>query len=154
LPETSSGIVPQSRVVQLAAVLAMLFGVATLVSGGRVLFGPAAARLAAGSYVPFVLWFNFLAGFAYIVVGAALLAKARWAAMAAVTIAAASLIVGIALGLHVLGGGAYELRTVVAMTVRTSFWVFVAAVGTRRPRRVEGLYSHTGVKSNASRAWK
>ena len=34
------------------------------------LFGDAVARGSAGNYVPFVLWFNFLAGFAYKIAGA------------------------------------------------------------------------------------
>jgi len=45
----------------LAGGIAIVFGVATLLSGGQVLFGNDAARAAAGAYVPFVLWFNFIA---------------------------------------------------------------------------------------------
>jgi hypothetical protein len=55
-----------------AAALAVGFGLLTIKEGGTVLFGPADARRAAGNYVPFVLWFNFLAGFAYVVAGVAL----------------------------------------------------------------------------------
>jgi hypothetical protein len=44
------------------AVMAVLFGLLTVFSGGRTLFGGEAARLAAGAIVPFVLWFNFVAG--------------------------------------------------------------------------------------------
>ena len=40
------------------AVVAVLFGLLTVLSGGRTLFGGEAARLAAGAIVPFVLWFN------------------------------------------------------------------------------------------------
>lgn len=46
------------------AMVAVLFGWLTVLSGGRTLFGGEAARLAAGAVVPFVLWFNFVAGFA------------------------------------------------------------------------------------------
>jgi len=48
------------------AVIAMAFGALTVFSGGRALFGDAQARAAVGNAVPFVLWFNFLAGFAYV----------------------------------------------------------------------------------------
>ena len=48
------------------AVVTVLFGLLTVLSGGRTLFGGEAARLAAGAIVPFVLWFNFVAGFAYV----------------------------------------------------------------------------------------
>ena len=53
------------------AVFAIIFGLVTLKAGGSTLFGGAAARAAAGHYVPFVLWFNSLAGFAYVLAGRA-----------------------------------------------------------------------------------
>ena len=46
----------------ISAVVAIVFGLATVISGGRALFGGADM----GAVVPFVLWFNFLAGFAYV----------------------------------------------------------------------------------------
>ena len=54
-----------SRWTLAVATLAGVFGVATVAKGTQVLFGSAVARVDAGHYVPFVLWFNFLAGFAY-----------------------------------------------------------------------------------------
>jgi hypothetical protein len=62
-----------------AGILAILFGVLTIASGGRALFGDEAARKAVGAAVPFVLWFNFGAGFAYVLAGIGLLMKRRWA---------------------------------------------------------------------------
>ena len=55
-----------------AALVALVFGALTVTSGGKVLFGSEATRAAAGAYVPFVLWFNFLAGFAYVAAGVGL----------------------------------------------------------------------------------
>ena len=52
-----------------AALIAVVFGVVTVFVGGKTLFGPPAERAAAGNIVPFVLWFNFIAGFAYIIAG-------------------------------------------------------------------------------------
>ena len=40
------------------ALIAVAFGLLTIREGGAVLFVDGAARAAAGSYVPFVLWFN------------------------------------------------------------------------------------------------
>jgi hydrogenase/urease accessory protein HupE len=49
-----------------AAILALIFGVMTIVSGGSVLFGGEAVRAQAGNVVQIVVWFNFMAGFAYV----------------------------------------------------------------------------------------
>lgn len=119
------------------AAVAIGFGVLTIKEGGAVLFGDAAARVAAGNYVPFVLWFNFLAGFVYVVCGAGLWAQRRWAAWLAVGIALATLLMFGAFGLHVYAGGAYEPRTVAAMSLRSLVWVGIATLAWRqllRPR--------------------
>ena len=106
-----------------AGILAILFGVLTIASGGRALFGDEAARKAVGAAVPFVLWFNFGAGFAYVLAGLAALLGGSWATWIARALAVATLVVFVAFGVHVLAGGAFELRTVIAMTLRSGFWV-------------------------------
>ena len=117
---------------RLAAAVAVVFGLMTLLEGGGVLFGGEAARLAAGSYVPFVLWFNFLAGFVYVIAGAGLWARRRWSALLALAIAACTAMVFAALGIHILLGGAFEARTVAAMTLRTAVWAAIFAHTSRR----------------------
>lgn len=116
----------------LISLLAIGFGLLTLWEGGVVLFVDGAARQAAGHYVPFVLWFNFLAGFAYVVAGVGLWMRRRWAMWLAIAIAAATALVFLAFGVHVILGGAWERRTVVAMTLRTLVWAGIAAVARRR----------------------
>ena len=116
--------------------VAISFGLLTIRAGGTVLFGSAAARSAAGHYVPFVLWFNFLAGFAYVIAGVGLWLERRWAAWLAVVVAAATALVFAAVGVHVLAGGAYELRTVVAMSLRTLVWTAIAVVALLARRRL------------------
>ena len=54
-----------SRLTKTAAIVAIVFGALTIISGGRALFG----GVDMGAVVPFVLWFNFLAGFAYVAAG-------------------------------------------------------------------------------------
>ena len=49
----------------LISAVAVVFGLLTIKSGGSVLFIDGVDRQAAGNYVPFVLWFNFIAGFFY-----------------------------------------------------------------------------------------
>lgn len=114
------------KAVKVAAAVALLFGVATVVSGGRVLLGPGTA--AAGDYVPFVVWFNFLAGFAYVAAGIGLWLRRRWAAPLALALALLTALVFAAFGAHILGGGAFEARTVAAMSLRTFVWVSIAAL--------------------------
>lgn len=117
-----------------AAVVAVAFGLLTIKEGGTVLFGGDAARAAVGNYVPFVLWFNFVAGFAYVAAGVGLWQRRRWASPLAAAIAVATLMVFVAFGIHVLAGGAYEARTVVAMTLRTVIWTVMAAYARRALR--------------------
>lgn len=120
---------------KVAGLVAVAFGVLTIKEGGAVLLGVEAARAAAGHYVPFVLWFNFLAGFAYVIAGAGLWRRQRWAVWLAAAIAAATLFVFGAFGLHVASGGAWAQRTPIAMTARSLVWIVIAAIGAWRLRR-------------------
>jgi len=123
---------------RIIGIVAMVFGLMTIVAGGRALFGDEAARAAAGAAVPFVLWFNFMAGFAYVVAGAGLLMRAPWGAWLSAMIAAATILVFLAFGLHVMIGGAYEMRTVAAMTLRSLVWIGIAIFAWRAVGRREG----------------
>ena len=119
-----------------ASILAVLFGLMTLKEGGTVLFGGEAARTAAGAYVPFVLWFNFLAGFAYVVAGLALWWRQGWAVGLALGIALATALVFAVFGVYVMNGGAFEVRTVAAMALRTTVWLVIGVLAWRlRPGR-------------------
>lgn len=117
--------------VRAAGVVGVLFGLLTIREGGAVLLGDETARLAAGHYVPFVLWFNFVAGFFYVIAGVGLALRQAWAVRLALAIAVATLIVFAAFGWHVATGGAYETRTLVAMTLRSCIWLALAAMGWR-----------------------
>ena len=114
-----------------ASVLAVLFGLVTVKEGAAVLFGTEAARTAAGAYVPWVLWFNFLAGFAYVAAGLGLWWRQGWAAGLALGIALVTALVFAAFGVHVLNGGAYETRTMAAMAPRTTVWLAIGALAWR-----------------------
>lgn len=116
------------------SLIAIGFGVLTIREGGAVLFVDGPGRVAAGNYVPFVLWFNFLAGFAYVIAGAGLWMRQRWAAWLAVAIALATALVFMAFGVHVYFGGAHEQRTAIAMSLRTLVWAVIAAFAWRSIR--------------------
>jgi len=117
------------------SLLALGFGMLTLKEGGTVLFGDEAARTAAGNYVPFVLWFNFISGFAYVIAGVGLWLQQRWAVWLAAGIVVAIVLVFAAFGMHISSGGAYEQRTVIAMSLRTLVWIVIASLAARTLRR-------------------
>ena len=120
---------------KVAGAFGLVFGLLTIFSGGTALFGDEAARAAVGNAVPFVLWFNFIAGFFYVLAGLGLLLKRRLAVWLSIAIAVAAALVLAAFGLHVAGGGLYEMRTVGAMLLRTAVWASIAAVSWRSMRR-------------------
>jgi hypothetical protein len=110
---------PKSRLMaQIAGGVAIAFGALTIVSGGRTLLGLADM----GAVVPFVLWFNTLAGPAYILAGLGLWQARRWAFLLSLAIFAATLLAFAGLGLHIINDGAFEMRTVFAMGFRTVVW--------------------------------
>jgi len=119
------------RMLKWLAIAAIAFGVLTVFSGGRALFGGMEARAELGNIVPFVLWFNFLAGFVYVLAGVALLQTRRWAAPLAVFLAVSTVLVFLAFAVHIVAGGAFEARTVGALSLRSLFWIAVALAALR-----------------------
>ncbi|MCV2879559.1 hypothetical protein OE699_11940 [Sedimentimonas flavescens] len=117
----------KSTGLKVAGAVALVFGALTLFSGWGALFGGKDM----GAVVPFVLWFNFLAGFAYLAAGWGMWAARRFARPLSAAIVLASLAVGAALALHIAGGGAYEMRTVGAMSLRIVIWAVLALVAHR-----------------------
>ncbi len=127
---------PSSRsrhVLRLAAIAAFAFGVLTVFSGGMVIFGPPSIRENTGIVVPFVVWFNFLAGFAYVVAAIGLWRGAGWARWVAAAILAGTLIIGGAFVFHVMEGGDFARRTVGALALRAAFWAVVTGLAWRLP---------------------
>jgi hypothetical protein len=112
--------------------VAVVFGLASIISGGRALFGEADM----GAVVPFVLWFNFVAGFAYLLAGIGLWRGTAWAPALSIGIATATAMVLAFFLWHVWRGGAYESRTMAAMVLRLGIWVAISrvAVKIRWPR--------------------
>ncbi len=106
--------------------IAFAFGALTIKSGGAVIFFDGPARVAAGNYLNFVVWFNFIAGFFYILAGLGFLLQKDWTAKLAIMIAVTTLLVFAAFGIHIFMDGAYEMRTVIAMTLRSVIWTSFA----------------------------
>ncbi|MEO1140217.1 MAG: hypothetical protein AAFW87_12250 [Pseudomonadota bacterium] len=120
------------RALKIAAGVAVVFGALTILSGGRALFGGEVTRAAMGDAVPFVLWFNFLAGFAYVIAGIGMFLQRRSAVWLSLGILTATAAVFIAFGVHVYQGGAFEMRTVGAMILRTGVWAAISIIAWRQ----------------------
>lgn len=116
-------------------VVAVAFGVVTLREGGAVLFGAEAARTAAGHYVPFVVWTNFLSGFAYVAAGLGLWFRQSWSPGLAGAVFVVATLTLAALAVHIASGEPFERRTLVAMSLRTIIWGFIALSGWRLLRK-------------------
>lgn len=120
------------KVFWLISLIAIAFGLLSIKEGGAILIGNEAALEAAGNYVPFVVWFNFFAGFAYIFAGVGLYLFKRWSIGLTIATLVTTLIVFAGFGIHILNGGNYELRTIIAMSIRTFLWSFFSIIAWRK----------------------
>jgi len=90
---------------------------------GWFFFGPEKYSLTASNYVPFVIWFNFVAGFFYIFAGVCLFLQSKRGTRLSMLITLITLIVFATFGIYILNGGAFKMRTVLAMSLRSLFWI-------------------------------
>ncbi len=109
----------------LIALLFVLFGVVTVTSGGKALFTEAGIS-ARGNIVPLVLWFNFLAGFFYVLAGVLTFKRNTTVIKLSTLLALLNIFVLVYLFIHIYQGGLFENRTLYAMSFRTLFWVVFA----------------------------
>ena len=103
------------------ALFLFIFGVLTLKSGGSVLFDESALE-AAGNILIEVVWFNFLAGFLYILAAYGTWNDYVWNRRLTLLLFAAYLVMMVYFSAHILRGGLYELRTLFALSFRTFVW--------------------------------
>jgi hypothetical protein len=132
-----------NKLVHWLAIAAIMFGAVTLFSGWQALFGSPEARASVGNAVPFVLWFNFCAGFVYILAGLGLLRRRPWAVYASIFLASSTALVAAAFGAYVLGGGAFEVRTVGAMAIRLLFWIVLSVASISAKKAAANLWLKT-----------
>lgn len=110
------------------AIIAVAFGALTLFSGGRNLFDEAVIA-EAGNTIAFVLWFNFLAGFAYIAAGYFLWTWKLCGVRLSAVIAGATILVFLGMGIYVIQfDGLYNVKTVGAMALRSAVWMLIAVL--------------------------
>lgn len=111
-------------------IFAIVFGLGSIKEGGSVLAGGMEACQAV-QCVPFITWFNFLAGFAYIAAGVGFLKSWSWSGTLAKGIAGLTVLFFVGFGLHVLSDGVYATRTVIAMSFRSIIWIAIALISLR-----------------------
>lgn len=130
-PIQSQGERRRLRWAAILALVAAIFGIVTLIVGGKTLFSGPEERAAASNIVAFVLWVNFVAGFAYVIAGVGLYLWKRWAAQLSAATVTATIAVFVALGIQIFLGGAFESRTVGAMVIRSAVWIVIAVSACR-----------------------
>jgi len=109
----------------ITSIVAIVFGFMTIRSGASTLFIEE-TRSAAGDVVLFVLWINFILGFAYITAGVGIIMGRSWAKNLSLTIAGVTLLTYAAFGVNIVLGGVWKMKTVKAMAVRSLIWVAIA----------------------------
>jgi hypothetical protein len=126
---------PHSRAQRLSAVVAALFGLATLFAGGRVLFGLGEAGYVV---VPAVLLFNTIMGVFYLLAAVLIVRSPEVGRIAAGAIAIVNLAVLTLIVVHRASGGIVANETLGAMTLRTVVWLGIFALMSRSLRRNVG----------------
>ena len=112
---------------RILAVFIFIFGLVALKAGGSVLLSEA-AQIAAGNYIPFIVWFNVLAAPFYLIIAVALWRKQECTHKLVTMLFLAHLVVDAFFIYHVQSGGLFEMRTVIAMSFRTILWGGVTLV--------------------------
>jgi hypothetical protein len=133
MPDHANPYATTFRLRRALAILAIVFGAMTIASGGAILFGPDAVQARAGNVIPYVLWFNFGAGFAYVAAGFGILTNRAWAFALSLAIAVSTLAAAGVFAIAVLLGAAFEVRTIGALALRFSIWAGISVA--LRPAR-------------------
>jgi hypothetical protein len=126
---------PRSRTQRLIALVAAVFGLATIVSGGRILLGLGDAGY---EVVRPVLLFNTGMGVVYVIAAVLILRDVERGRLLAAGIALLNVAVLLAIVLRRASGGVVADQTLVAMTLRAGVWIAMAVVLARGARRRRG----------------
>jgi len=118
--------------IRVFSVIAVVFGTMTVISGSVVLFPNDVIQKSAGNYVEFVVWFNLLSGFMYIITGFGLWKCKKWSVMISVIITLAIVIISLVFSIYVVQGAIYELRTFYALTFRMLLWLAISVISYRK----------------------
>lgn len=112
----------------LPAFILAAFGGLTIFMSGSVIFDLFGIRAKEGNFVPFIVWTNFFAGWAYWVAAYGFVKEKKWTF--GILISFLVILIGAFIGLkmHIEAGGIYEERTVKAMMFRMGVTATMAIV--------------------------
>lgn len=108
----------KNKLVKIAAVVAVFFGLLTIIAGGGVIADLFGMREKEGNYVSFVVWANFICGFLYLFASYGFFKRKKWTATVlslTVWILIAAFIVLI---VWILNKEPYETKTIFALSFR------------------------------------
>lgn len=130
---------PHSIPLRISAIVAAIFGILTLIAGGRILLGLGEAGYAV---VRPVLLFNTVMGALYLLTAVFIVRSNDWARSLALFIAVTSVIVLLSIiGMRATGGTVAN-QTMAAMTLRSVVWATIALVLVREYRRRPSALGH------------
>lgn len=110
-------------------VLLLVFGTVTAFVSNAVIFDLFGIRAKEGNYVLFVVVANFICGFLYLLAARSTIKNNMKLSTSLLLLAVVILtITFVFLKIHIDNGGIYELKTVSAMTFRTTFTVVMAVI--------------------------
>lgn len=128
---------PHSLSRRLSALVAAVFGIVTLIAGGRILFGFAEAGFVV---IPQVLVFNTVMGALYVLAAVLIVRDIDRGRPLALLIALANVAVLLAVVALRASGTSVAGQTLAAMTLRSAVWITIAAAlfRDRRHERAAG----------------
>lgn len=104
----------------------ILFGLLTVFAGSSVFLDLFGMRAREGNYVPFVLAANLFSGFLYLLAAYGLFRNKQWAAKVLSFVALFLMTTFIAFAFYIHNGGVHEIKTIYAMSFRTTVAIILA----------------------------
>lgn len=119
---------PKNKLLVAFSAFLLLFGLLTLFMGSSVLFDLFGIRELEGNYIPFVVVANVACAILYLFASVGLWKQKKWASVLLFVALAILIVTFIGIGIHIKNDGIYEVRTLKAMTFRTSITALLAIV--------------------------
>jgi hypothetical protein len=104
------------------------FGLLTLFLSSSVIFDLFDIRAREGNFVLFVVWANFIASILYLIASFGWLKKKPWTSSLLALAVGILIAAFIGLMIHVSNGGLHEIKTIGAMTFRTTLTLTFAII--------------------------